>query len=429
MPATPATSEVPLTYEGDSLQQFSEVPDARGRRVALLAVHHVEVDGTTYTGGAEKYILTTLQALLDAGASVHVGYSGTSIYAPLLEAVDPRRLTVERTGWINDVLAGDGRLRIKTIRERRRWLRATGADTVFAVQQANGGAFAASIAAAKLLGFRVVASIRQPCEPLPRSPGRKWLGIVPSPEIWRRRLLWRRQIPARLCDALIYNSRQVADSYAAEYGFPSNRAWIVHNGEFPQPDDLPPFHNPLRIGAVGRVTRAKGADTLMEAFTKIARRHPECSLTYFGDGELIQQLSAQASAHGLGDRVTFVGHMHNRDQIYSQVDILAQLSRRESMANSVIEAMARGIPAVVSNVGGMSEAVVDGQTGLIVPPEDVNAATHALNALLDAGDRYTCMSEAALSRARDHFDIRRLMRDTVETILGIGAWSPRGQSF
>jgi len=384
----------------------------------VLAVHHVEVDGMTHTGGAEKYALTVIQALLDAGANVHVGYSGTGIYHELLDSYDPRHLTVERTGWISEALAGDARLRLRTLRERRRWIRATGADTLFAVQQAGGGAFGVSLAAGKSLGLRVVASLRQFPDAPPAPTGKRWFGLVPSPELWRRRLIWRRRLPAMCCDALIYNSRRVAQAYHSTYGFPNGRARIVHNGEFPC-DRRPALPRALRIAGVGRVTTAKGADVLLDAFLIVARRHPECSLTYYGDGVLIPTLRAKAEEHGLADRVRFAGHRTDRDEMYAGMDILVQSSRRESMSNSVIEAMARGIPCVATDVGGTAEAIIDGQTGALVPPNDPAACAEAVCRLLDEPDRRERFADAAIARARSRFDIRSLMRKTVDTILGI----------
>ena len=137
-------------------------PIGRGRRVALLAVHHVQVDGQTLTGGAEKYIQQAIEALLRVGTRVHVGYSGDSIYDQLLAAHGPNELTVERTGWLDENLSGDARLDLGVLRRRRRWLKAVHADTVFAVQQASGGAFVNSLVAAILLRLRVVTSIRVP---------------------------------------------------------------------------------------------------------------------------------------------------------------------------------------------------------------------------------------------------------------------------
>src|SRR5262245_43644421 len=100
----------------------------RGRCVAILAVHHVRVDGQTLTGGAEKYIQMVIRALLRSGARVHVGYSGDSIYDEILAESGPARLSVENTGWLDARLSGDRRLSPRLLRQRRRWLRACGAD-------------------------------------------------------------------------------------------------------------------------------------------------------------------------------------------------------------------------------------------------------------------------------------------------------------
>ncbi len=391
---------------------------AAGRRVVLLAVHHVRVGDDNYRGGAEKYIRQVLAALLDAGAAVHVGYSGTSIYDDLLARNDSPRLTVERTDWLNDALSGDARLKLSTIRDRRRWLAARGADTVLAVQQAGGGAFGASLVAARTLGLRVVSSVRQLPEEPPPPSGKRWLGVIPSPELWRQRLIWRRRLPAWCCDAIIFNSRRVAERYARAYGWPRRRFRIIPNGE-PTPArrheaDAPPRH----LAAIGRVTAAKGADTVLEAFALVAGRHPEARLTYFGDGPLIPVLRARAAELNLGDRVVFAGYREDRASIYRDVDLCVQASRREALSNSVIEALARGIPCVVTAVGGLPEAVVHERNGLVVPPDRPEALAAALTRLLADPATYARFSRAAAALARERFELGRVMRATVATVLG-----------
>ena len=400
--------------------RFAPISGAKDRGIVLLAVHHVRIDGLTYTGGAEKYIRTVIRALLDAGAKVHVGYSGVSIYDDLVEEFDPRRLTVEHTGWIDDAISGDRRLSLGTIRERRRWLRASGADTVVAVQQAGGGAFVSSLVAARSLGFRVVASLRQEPPPLPRKTKRGGR-LLPSLQLHRRRHIWRRRLPALCCNALIYNSRRVAEAYQTHYGFPEGRAFVICNGEIPLDSARRRIRSrPCSIASVGRVTEAKGADTLFQAFTILVRKHPHCRLTYYGEGPLIGALASRAREYGLADRIAFPGHAGDRDLFYRDVDILVQLSRRESMSNSVVEAMARGIPCVVSDVGGMPETVLHGRSGYVVPVGAPDACAEAIGRLLGDRDLYARVSEAALERARENFDIRQLMPETVRAILGIG---------
>ncbi|HWL92364.1 MAG TPA: glycosyltransferase family 4 protein [Phycisphaerae bacterium] len=393
---------------------------AIGRRVAVLAVHHVQVGDRIFTGGAEKYIQTVVGALLDTGASVHVGYSGTSIYDALEKRCDSDRLTVERTGWLNETLGGDGSLTWSVLRSRRGWLRATGADTIFAVQQASGAAFSASLLAARLGGMRVVQSIRQSPEPMPVAGARRWLGVLPAPQFWKRRMRRRYRFPAACCHAVIFNSRRVAEAFERDYGFSRRRSRVIPNGELirdeafrPSPGSRP------RIGSVGRVTHAKGADLLMDAFAIIAGRHPGAALTYFGDGDLIPGLSAHARAMGLAERVRFAGYVASRDAIYRSIDICVQLSRRESMSNSVVEAQARGIPCIVTEVGGLPETVEDGLTGYVVPRDHARACAEAICGLLASPERYEQFSRNAATRARREFDLATLMRKTVSTILGI----------
>src|SRR5207249_2994750 len=106
------------------------------------------------------------------------------------------------------------------------------------------------------------------------------------------------------CDAIIFNSRRVADAHFAAYGFPRRRACIIPNGELVTARDRSWSGIPAtRIGSVGRVTEAKGADLLLDAFDRVARTHPAVALTYYGDGPLIPLLRRRAEAMGLAGRV------------------------------------------------------------------------------------------------------------------------------
>lgn len=423
----PETLDNPIESNCASIHPIREdrpilapIASARGRRVVLLAVHHVEVDGRTYTGGAEKYIQTVIRALLDSGARVHVGYSGTSIYSELLESYHPRQFTVEHTGWLNPALAGDARLSLSTFLDRRRWLRATRADTVFAVQQAGGGAFVTSLIAARSMGLRVVATIRQSPEPLPTIRRKRTiLGMFGMPGLWHLRKVWQKRLPASACHALIYNSRTVASAFESLYGFPVSTGHVIYNGDQGNAQPHASADPPMRIASVGRVTEAKGADVLLDAFSIVARQHPHARLTYYGDGDLIPRLTRLANEQGLNGRVSFAGYVPSRSEIFPAIDICVQPSRRESMANAVIEAQARGIPCVVADVGGMRESVVDGESGYVVPQDDATACAEAICRLMADRERYTRFSRAASARARQQFDLQRLMRRTVEVILDV----------
>lgn len=402
----------PAIVSNDAPSEFSHLAGlGTGRRIALLAVHHVEVGGVTYTGGAEKYIRTVLKALLASGAEVHVGYSGTSIYGDLLDRACPRTLTVERTNWLDESLSGDARLSWRVVRERRRWLRSCGADTVFIVQQAGGGAFGASIVAARSLGMRTVMSVRQQPEPLPRSNG-----VIPR--LWQRRLAWRRKLPAHCCDSIIFNSARVADEYAFNYNWPARHFQVIPNGERASHLLRPYCGPPRNIAAVGRVSHAKGADTLLEAFALFAPDYPFTKLAYYGDGGFITHLRQKAEELNVPSRVSFQGYRRWRESIFPFIDICVQLSRRESMSNSILEAMAYGIPCVASNVGGMPELIEDGVTGILVPPDDSAAAASAIRRLLADPPLASAMGRASVLQVKHRFNLDAVMKRTVRAILG-----------
>ncbi|MCG8408516.1 MAG: glycosyltransferase family 4 protein [Phycisphaerales bacterium] len=397
------------------------LPDDQGagRRVAVLAAHHVRAQGWNATGGAEKYTLLVIDALLRAGADVRVGYSGNSIYDMLANHPQGAHLELERLDWVNESMSGDARLYPGTVLARRRWLRDTRAETLFVVQQGGGGAFGAALVAGRLLGMRVVSSIRQLPVTMPAPTGKRWLKVIPSPELWRRRLIWRRRIPAWCCDAIIFNSERVAKAHFDQARHPRHRVRIIYNGEQACFGGHETNGLPCRIASVGRVTEAKGADLLLSAFGRIADRHPRASLTYYGEGPLVPALRVKADTMGLGDRIMFAGYEPNRDTIYKNIDICVQPSRRESMSNSVVEAMARGIPCIVTDVGGLPETVLDGQTGFVVRPDQPEACAEAISRLLTDRETYARFATASLDRVQSVFSLDRIMEDTVNTILGL----------
>jgi glycosyltransferase involved in cell wall biosynthesis len=264
-------------------------------------------------------------------------------------------------------------------------------------------------------------SVRQLPEPMPPPTGKQWLGLIPSPELWRRRLIWRRWLPARCCHAIIFNSRRVAEAYKSEYRYPSGRVRVIPNGEEARAiRPAAPSGKPCSIGTVGRVSQAKGADLMFDAFAALASRHAGSRLVYYGDGPLISELQARAARAGLADRVVLAGYKADREAIYNDIDIYVQPSRRESSSNSVIEAMARGIPCVVTDIGGLPETVLHERTGLVVPGDDASALAAAVERLLSDQEARFRFGAAGQDRVRRDFQIGDVMRRTTETILGGG---------
>lgn len=415
-------SDFPLTVHCTRPDGGREIEHVQGigvgRSVVVLAVHHVHVGGIEYTGGAEKFILTAVRGLLESGARVHIGYSGTSIYEDLLDRYHPSRLTVECTGWVDEVMSGDRIAEARRVLDRVKWFKAAAADTALFVQQASGSAFVASVLGARLAGLKVVTTIRQPPPEMPAAG--RLAGVLPAPNRWRRRMLRPYRRAAWWSHRLVYNSEAIAAAYEDALGFSRRKRWVVCNGA-PVADGVERRRARHRFGAVGRLTEAKGAFDLLRAFAVVAGAVPSATLDFYGDGPARQSLQDLVASVGLDGRVRFMGHVKDRTKIFSAIDVYVHASHRESMPNSVIEAMGRGIPCVATDVGGTREAVINEETGLLVPAHDTAALAAAMRRMVEDRALFERCGDNALSRARAEYDERKTLPRLMTAILGARA--------
>jgi glycosyltransferase involved in cell wall biosynthesis len=141
----------------------------------------------------------------------------------------------------------------------------------------------------------------------------------------------------------------------------------------------------------------KGLDVLLDAWSRVDRRHG-ARLLLIGDGTIRADLERRAATLHISDTVVFVGHVSSVPQHLVTADIYVQSSHQEGLPNSVLEAMACGLPVVATRVGGTEELVVDGDNGLLVPPGDAGCLAAALSRLLQDGDARRRMGQR--SRAR-----------------------------
>jgi glycosyltransferase involved in cell wall biosynthesis len=142
---------------------------------------------------------------------------------------------------------------------------------------------------------------------------------------------------------------------------------------------LPPAARILAI--VGRLVPIKDHATL---FAAVRRLDPEVHLLVLGDGESRGRLRALARDLGLSDRVHFLGWRQDLEVILAGVDVVVCCSLNEGTPVALIEAMAAGVPVVGTDVGGVGDLVVPGQTGWLVPPRDPAALAAAIREVLAA---------------------------------------------
>lgn len=180
--------------------------------------------------------------------------------------------------------------------------------------------------------------------------------------------------------------------------------------------------NAIVISHVGRFTHLKNHALLIQALAQIDSAHPWL-LLLVGDGELRPAVEEMVNAHGLIDRVRFMGVRADIPQILNASDIFVLSSRYEGNPMSVMEAMAAGLPVISTAVGGVPELVEDGISGILVPPEDPTALKQAIQKLIEAPDVRQQMGKRARETARERFDacaMTRAYEALYETILSIG---------
>lgn len=143
-------------------------------------------------------------------------------------------------------------------------------------------------------------------------------------------------------------------------------------------DPRPDIRHPLVLGTVGRLDPVKNQAALLQAFARLAARVTDLNLVIVGDGPLRTPLEAQAGALRVADRVTFTGARSDTPGLMRDFDLFVLPSINEGISNTILEAMATGLPVVAGRAGGNPELVVDGVTGRLYDPADPDALEQAL---------------------------------------------------
>jgi glycosyltransferase involved in cell wall biosynthesis len=193
-----------------------------------------------------------------------------------------------------------------------------------------------------------------------------------------------------------------------EAGVPAANVRIIPNGvdtaHF-RPPGTADAKQDLRVVFVGRLVPDKALPVLLRAWTDVARRVPAATLDIVGAGPLQPDLATAASQLGLGARVRFAGFHADVRPFLEAATVFVLPSTVEGLSNALLEAMAVGLPAVATRVGGTEDVVIDGGTALMVPPHDHEALAEALTALLTAPERAREMGRQARDRAVERYSL------------------------
>ncbi len=227
----------------------------------------------------------------------------------------------------------------------------------------------------------------------------------------------------RRADRVIAISGALADFVRRVEGIPAEKVITVRYGL--DPVDYPPGARAAAralfdgregkavIGFFGRLIEQKGIDTLLAAFAEVQRAHPGVRLAIVGDGDRRAALEAQAAALRLSDAVTFAGWVPDAPCLMPGCEVVVMPSRWEGFGLVALEAMSAARPLVASRVSALPEIVADGETGLLVPPDEPAALADALNNLLADPARADAMGRAGRARLAERFSVDRMIRETL----------------
>ena len=169
------------------------------------------------------------------------------------------------------------------------------------------------------------------------------------------------------------------------------------------------------FGFVGRITGDKGINELISAFQEVLKIRPEAYLLLVGNIEkettLNQALLHWAQQH---PQVCFCGHSSQVEHFMAAMDIFVLPSYREGFGSTVIEAQAMGLPVIVTDIPGPTDAMSPDQTGLTVPVRDVQALTQAILTLAEDKEKRLAMGTAGRSFVEQRFDQHALMQKILE---------------
>ena len=164
------------------------------------------------------------------------------------------------------------------------------------------------------------------------------------------------------------------------------------------------------IGTVGRLVPVKDHGTLLAAFQRVLTRFPAARLVIVGDGPERGRLARRAAELGIAERVMWLGQRRDVRELLQVFDVFVLSSVSEGMPLTVLEAMAAGKPVVATNVGGVREAVVNGTTGLLVPPSSPERLADAVEVLLADRAMRHAFGDRARRRAEERFDLSGMVR-------------------
>lgn len=240
---------------------------------------------------------------------------------------------------------------------------------------------------------------------------------------WRRRMAQR--VAAGFTDAIVAPSRQMAKDYAATIGLSPRQVQVIYNGidlslygrQFADARSrLGIEKDEFVVGFVGRLDPVKNLDGLFRAFANAVQKTTSTGssrqfrLLVVGGGPALTELQQLARQLSIEQNVSFLGMRNDVGLCLSAMDIYAQPSFYEGHSNTILEAMAAGLPVISTNVGGTPEIIKHNYSGLLYSPNDIQRIAEAIFTLWQDESKRDELAQAGTQVVKQKFSVETMVK-------------------
>lgn len=352
----------------------------------------------TGIAGSEGFLLQLGERLTARGWDCHFGM----LHPPEHQVA---RFALERAGWSVHPIPIKGRFSLSAVRSIRHWLRELRPSLIHT-----------HLIHADLHGL--LGSLGLNLKRVTTKHNDDWFKRVPGYGPFARLL-------NRGFDRGVVISDHLMDVYRDRLSVTSPPLRRIHYGLDPdtffdraadRPDESSSSDSPdlprdpdFCFGMVARMVEQKGHRHLVKAFKRVRERLGKGHLVLVGAGPLRQDIDDWIQEEGIEEAVTLTGFRWDVPSLLGRFDAFVHPSLWEGFGRVFLEAMAARLPVVATEVGAIPEIVVDGETGLLCPPEDPGSLTEAMVSLARRPERAQRMGEKGFQRLREHFSVEAMI--------------------
>ena len=251
-------------------------------------------------------------------------------------------------------------------------------------------------------------------------------------DIWKK--WWHRLIDKLLSyktNMIIAVSDAVKEYYHKKVGIPESKIVVIPNAieieRFENAGDtnylyteLDLTKNDFILSCVGRLTEQKGQKYLLESLKTLNGKYSNLKVLFIGEGEDKQKLVDIAKKNKLDKMVRFIGQRKDIPQILDLSNGVILPSLYEGLPVCILEAMAAEKPIIATDVGGTNKLIKNKETGLLIPPCDINVLSSAIKELIDLGDNANTLGKKAKEKVKQEFSIIIIAKKTTDLFYKLG---------